>query len=76
MSISLAKSEFTYDFAIHVIDIEAILYHPDAVVGYEFFRLIDRSPISFGRDTGFDLKSGATIKASVTDAYSPTDGRL
>ena len=73
---AVAKSEFTYDPATLAVDTEAISYNLDAIAGYDFFRVLDRKPTSLGRDTGWQLKDGATIENEAAYAYGPADGRI
>jgi RHS repeat-associated protein len=76
VSTNVAKSEFTYDPATLAPDTETISYNLDTSPGYEFFRVLDRTPTSLGRDTGWQLKDGTTIENQASYAYHATDGRL
>ena len=42
----------------------------------DFSRIIDRSQDTLLRNTGFQLKNGATVENQATYAYGATDGRL
>ncbi|MBJ7424441.1 MAG: hypothetical protein JHD23_08110 [Akkermansiaceae bacterium] len=76
VSTNVAKSEFTYDPATLAPDTETISYNLDTSPGYEFFRVLDRTPTSLGRDTGWQLKDGTTIENQASYSYSTTTGRL
>jgi hypothetical protein len=70
------------------VDTEVISYNLDAVAGYEFFRVLDRSRDALGRDTGFILGStpasgvgggapaSTIVEAQAAYAYSGNDGRI
>ena len=59
-----------------IFDTETLQYDLDHNGTYEFTRVLDRSRDSLNRDSGFQLKDGATIENQATYGYSATDGRI
>jgi hypothetical protein len=55
---------------------ELVKYDIDHNGSYEFTRTLDRSRDPLLRDTGFQLKEGATLENQADYTYSATDGRL
>ena len=72
----LATSVFTYDSATLALDYETISYDLNRDGTADFTRVLDRSRDPHGRDTGFQLKNGATVESEVTYGYQATSGRL
>ena len=73
---SVAKSDFSYDAATLLLDTETVSYNLDAVAGYEFSRVLDRSQDALLRESGWQLKDGTNTENSVSYGYSATSGRL
>jgi YD repeat-containing protein len=68
--------DYTYDPATLALDTETISYDLDQDGTADFTRVLDRKPTSLGRDTGWQLKDGATIENEATYTYHATTGRL
>jgi YD repeat-containing protein len=68
--------DYTYDPATLVLDTETISYDLDQDGTADFTRVLDRKPTSLGRDTGWQLKNGATIENEASYTYHATTGRL
>ncbi len=72
----LATSAFAYNASNLQIDTETVNYDLNADSIIDFTRVIDRSQDNLARESGWELKSGATVENSVTYNYHPTDGRI
>jgi RHS repeat-associated protein len=71
-----AQSILAYDQNNLALDTETISYNLDGQPGFEFSRVLDRRPVNYGRDTGWELKDNATVENQATRTYSSTNGRL
>jgi RHS repeat-associated protein len=73
-SVSQSSVSYTYNPTTLALDTETITY---TLPGQPAFtRVLDRSQDTLGRESGWELKNGATTENSVRYDYSLTDGRL